>query len=201
MYSGNMSTAINWKILVRIAVIFIVTVGFFYLIPSGLVEAATAASSVYALKLFGHNASWWIENQFTYLKLEGETIVLVSIIRECTALNVFGVITGLILSVAAPLSRKIMAMIVAGIALFVLNIPRIALTVYLTAYNTWPFTLLTDLSLDTYHYPISFMFGVIGVAIVVLGLSRWIIPELGDTLVGIADWLTGKARKRVQLDA
>ena len=189
-----MPTAINGLVLLRMAVIFSVTTAFFYVIPSGLVEAATAASGVSALRLFGHNASWWVENEVTYLKLDGGNTVLVSIIRECTALNVFGIITGLILPIAAPLQRRIGASLSAGAALFILNIPRIAFTVYLTAYDTWPFTILPALSLETYHYPISFSFGVIGVALVVLGLTRWLIPELGDTLIGVVDWLEVKVR-------
>jgi exosortase/archaeosortase family protein len=192
-----MPTTIDSPVLLRMAVIFAVTTAFFYLIPSGLVEAATAASGVLALKLFGHNASWWVENEITFLKLDGGNTVLVSIIRECTALNVFGIITGLILPIAAPLQRRIVASLSAGVALFILNIPRIALTVYFTAYDTWPFTLLPTLSLETYHYPISFSFGVIGVALVVLGLNRWLIPELGDTLIGIVDWLDMKVRRSV----
>jgi exosortase/archaeosortase family protein len=189
-----MPTAINGPVLLRMAAIFAITTAFFYIIPSRIVEAATAASGAYALKLFGHNASWWVENGVTYLKLEGGNTVLVSIIRECTALNVFGIITGLILPIAAPFWRRIVASLSAGAALFIMNIPRIALTVYLTAYDTWPFTLLPSLSLETYHYPISFSFGVIGVALVVLGLTRWIIPELGDTLIGIVDWVNMKVQ-------
>ena len=189
-----MPTAIDGQIILKMAVIFTVTTSFFYIIPSGFVEAATAASGVSALRLFGHNTSWWVESGVTYLKLDGGNTVIVSIIRECTALNVFGIITGLILPIAAPLGRRILASISAGAALFILNIPRIALTVYLTAYDTWPFTMLPALSLETYHYPISFSFGVIGVALVVLGLTRWIIPELGDTLIGIVDWLNLKVR-------
>lgn len=189
-----MPAAIDGQVLLRILVIFAVTTAFFYLIPSGLVEVATAASGAFALRLFGHNASWWVENEVTYLRLDGENTVLVSIIRECTALNVFGIITGLILPIVAPLRKRIQASLTAGAALFILNIPRIALTVYLTAYDTWPFTMLPALSLETYHYPISFSFGVIGVALVVLGLNRWLIPELGDTLIGIVDWLDVKVR-------
>ncbi|MCX6643299.1 MAG: hypothetical protein NTV15_07910 [Candidatus Bathyarchaeota archaeon] len=192
-----MPTVIDGPVLFRMAVIFTVTTAFFYLIPSGLVEAATAASGASALRLFGHNTSWWVENGVTYLKLDGGNTVLVSIIRECTALNVFGIITGLILPIAAPLRRRIVASLSAGAALFILNIPRIALTVYLTAYDTWPFTMLPALSLETYHYPISFSFGVIGVALVVLGLNMWLIPELGDTLIGIVDWLDMKVRRSV----
>ncbi len=189
-----MPTVIDGPFILRMAIIFAVTTAFFYLIPSGYVEAATAVSGVSALRLFGHNASWWVENGVTYLQLEGGNSVLVSIIRECTALNVFGIITGLILPIAAPFWRRIIASLSAGAALFILNIPRIALTVYLTAYDTWPFTGLPALSLETYQYPISFLFGVFGVALVVLGLTKWIIPELGDTLIGIVDWLNLKLR-------
>jgi exosortase/archaeosortase family protein len=130
---------------------------------------------------------------YTTLTLAGQRDVTVTIVRECTALNVFGVMTGLILPLQANWIRKVKGITVAGFLLFALNIPRIALTVYLTAYDTWPFTLIAERSLDTYHYPISFAFGVIGVAVTILAVSRLTTPELEKTLLGIVDKTVGSS--------
>jgi exosortase/archaeosortase family protein len=189
-----MQKAINGKYVLTYAIIFSLVLIIFYVIPSGWAEVFTAAASAASLDLLSLKASWWMDMGITYIQLIGARTVVVSVIRECTALNVLGVIAGLVLPLQASLSKRLIASLTAGIALFALNIPRIALTIYLTAFDIWPFTLLPERSLETYHYPISFGFGVVGVALVVLGLSRWIIPELGDTLVNIIDWAIGSFR-------
>lgn len=176
---------------------FIVILLGFYVIPSSWMEALTAQAAIGALAIFGHSTSWAQGEGFTTLTLIGQRPVTVSIIRECTALNVLGVMAGLILPLKSSSLRRAAGVAFSGLLLFTLNIPRIALTVYLTAFDTWPFTLITDRGLDTYHYPISFAFGVVGVAITVLAVSRWTTPELGDTLLGFVDEISRLVKKGV----
>ena len=173
------------------AAVFIAVVWVFNLLPSAPVEALTAQTSAWALGAFGHAASCAQENGLTTLTLTGQLTVTVSIIRECTALNVFGVAVGLLLPLKAGWLSKAKGITLSGLLLFTLNIPRIALTVYLTAYDTWPFTIIADRTLETYHYPISFTFGVLGVAATILAVSRLTTPELEDTLTGAVDKLLG----------
>jgi len=167
-----------------------------YLIPSSWIEQLTAISAAYIFKLFNHQVSWSIEQGITYLTLNGQYYVNVMIIRECTALNVLGIMMGLIIPLNANISKKIFGIIFSGTTLFLLNIPRIVLTLFLTAYDVPPFTFISNRSLETYHYPISFIFGVFGVALVTLILSRWIIPELADTLIAIIDFIPKKFFKK-----
>ncbi len=182
-----MSTGVSTRYLVLYAGMFVVIMWVFYALPSAWLEALTAQTSAWFLIMFGHTVTWTREGSWTILTLTGQRTVTVSIIRECTALNVYGVLMGLILPLKADLLRKAKGIILAGGLLFSLNIPRIALTVYLTAYDTWPFTLLVERSLETYHYPISFTFGVIGVAVTILAVSKLTTPELEKTLIGVAD--------------
>jgi exosortase/archaeosortase family protein len=189
------ATSITPKYLVLYIAVFIVVVWVFNVIPSESVEALTAQTTVWALVIFGHAVTWEQSNRYTTLTLLGQNTVTVSIIRECTALNVLGVMAGLIIPLKASWARRVTGVILAGLVLFVLNIPRIALTVYLTAYDTWPFTLIAERSLETYHYPISFAFGVIGVAVTILAVSRWATPELSETLLIIIDEVTGSGKK------
>ncbi len=164
-------------------------------VPSGSIEALTAQASSWTLAVLGHAASWEQLGGQTTLTLIGQHAVTVSIIRECTALNVFGVMAGLILPLRVGWVKRLAGVALSGALLFTLNIPRITLTVYLTAYDTWPFTLMAARSLETYHYPISFAFGVLGVALTVLAVSRWTTPELGDTLLGFVDGVVRLVRK------
>jgi hypothetical protein len=70
--------------------------------------------------------------------------------------------------------------------LFVMNVSRIILTVYLTGFSVPPFSwFLNNPSIEVFHYPISFAYGVIGVALLILILNMWKLPELGNTLLGI----------------
>jgi exosortase/archaeosortase family protein len=183
------------KYLVLYVTVFIVILLIFNVLPSEVVEAITAQTATWALTLFGHSATWEQSNGYTILTLVGEKTVTVSIIRECTALNVLGVMAGLILPLRASWLRRVISIGFAGLLLFALNIPRIAFTLYLTAYDTWPFTLIVERGLETYHYPISFAFGVIGVAVTVLAVSRWVTPELSETLLLIIDGVIGFVKK------
>ena len=163
----------------------------FYLVPSGLVEVLTAETSSWALSAFGLAASWGQYGGETTLTLAGQHIVSVSIVRECTALNVLGVMAGLILPLRAGWAKRLAGVALSAALLFTLNIPRIALTVYLTAYDTWPFTLLAGRNLETYHYPISFIFCVVGVVVTIFMVAKWTTPELEKTLLGVMDRAAG----------
>jgi len=170
---------------------FTIILWVFYTIPSGWIEGLTAQTAVGVLSIFGHTTYWEQTAGYTTLTLLGQHPLTVSIIRECTALNVLGVMAGLILPLIASWKKRAVGIALSGFLLFTLNIPRIVLTIYLTAYDTLPFTLIADRNLETYHYPISFIFGVIGVALTVFAVSHWTTPELADTLIGIIDKIIG----------
>lgn len=181
---------ISYSFILAYVAVFALILWAFYVIPSTIVEALTAETAAGFLALFGHSVSWGVDDGLTTLVLRGEHIVSVSIIRECTALNVLGVMAGLILPLRASWVKRAAGVALSGFLLFTLNIPRIALTVYLAAYDTWPFTLIAGRSLETYHYPISFAFGVIGVSLTVIAVSRWTTPELANTLINIFEKIT-----------
>jgi exosortase/archaeosortase family protein len=169
----------------------------FYFIPSGWIETLTAQTTAWTLTVFGHTVVWNQVNGYTTLTLFGQHSVTVSIIRECTALNVLGVMAGLILPLKASWVKRASGFVLSSLLLFTLNIPRIAITVYLTAFDTWPFTLIANRNLDTYHYPISFAFGVIGVAVTILAVSKWTTPELADTILSVVDKIFAIGKKKV----
>ena len=185
---------ITFRYITLYAAAFLATVWIFNLIPSQGVEAFTAQTTVYFLNLLGQASTWAQADGYTTLTLPGQRVITVSIIRECTALNVLGVMTGFILPLRERWTRRLAGVTLSAALLFALNIPRIALTVYLTAYPTWPFTMLAESSLETYHYPISFAFGVIGVALTILAVNRWATPTLSETLLGFYDKATGSTK-------
>ncbi len=186
---------INLRYLILYVAAFAIIVWIFDTLPSQGVEAFTAQTTVLFLSLLGHIATWTQADGYTTLTLAGQHVITVTIVRECTALNVLGVMTGLILPLRERRTRRLAGVTLSALLLFALNIPRIALTVYLAAYDTWPFTMLAESTLETYHYPISFAFGVIGVALTVLAVSRWTTPALSETLLRIYDYATGMKKE------
>ena len=172
------------------ALLFVTIAWGFELVPSAWLERLTAEIMTGLFTALGLSSSHGVENGLAYLSLvEGVRDVYVTIIRECTAIHVWGILAALIL----PLSkgswrRKIAGLVFGGALVFIMNVSRIFLTVYLTAYDVPPFTwYFTNPTVETYHYPISFIYGVIGVAILIVTISKWFLPELADTLIALPD--------------
>lgn len=157
------------------------------MVPSVWLERATAEASSRVLRALGLSSGWEVQGEGSYLTLWGEARpVTVQIIRECTAINVFSVMAGLILPLRdGSLPRKTIGIAFSGLLLLLLNVSRIALTVFLTGFDVSPFSwFLTNPTIEVYHYPVSFTYGVIGVALLVLMVDKWILPELGETFLG-----------------
>jgi len=172
------------------ALLFVTIAWGFELIPSAWLERLTAEIMAGLFTALGLSSSHGIENGLAYLSLVGGARnVYVTIIRECTAIHVWGILAALIL----PLSRGSWARKAAGLAfggtlVVIMNVSRIFLTVYLTAFDVPPFTwFFTNPTVETYHYQISFVYGVIGVAILIVSISKWFLPELADTLITLPD--------------
>ena len=166
----------------------VLVMGLFSFVPMGWLERATAQASSYVLSVTGHVSSWNVNGGWVQLTLEGATgSVTVTIIRECTGINVIAVIWGLIIPLSnVDVQRKLVNTLFSGMVLFAMNVSRIILTVYLTGFSVPPFSwFLTNPSVEVFHYPISFAYGVIGVALLILILNMWTLPELGETLLDI----------------
>jgi len=165
---------------------FIIIALAFNLVPTGWLEELTAQTTSTVLSLLGLRSTWATGAASPLLTLIGDRTVTVTIIRECTAMNVFSVMAALIIPLAAGWARKVEGAALSAILLYVMNVSRIALTVYLAAFDTPLFSwFVTNPTIETYHYPISFAYGVIGVAVLILIVSRWPLPELADTLTGV----------------
>lgn len=163
---------------------------FFMKIPSTWIELITAQLSVEALNVFGLTSEYGLQEGFVWMTLTGgDRPVLVYIIRECTAFHVWGIILGLVVPLRnGDWIRKLKAVLFGGSFIFVMNITRIMVTVYLTGYDVPPFSwFFTNPTVDTYHYPVSFVYGVIGIAVVIWLINEYILPELGDFLVVLPD--------------
>jgi exosortase/archaeosortase family protein len=160
----------------------------FQLVPSAWFEGFTAQTMSQIMNALGLTSGHGLEGGQAYLTLLGGVRdVYVTIVRECTGIHVWGILLGLVLPVrGGSWTRKAASLVYGAVLIFLLNVSRIFVTVYLTAYDVPPFTwFFANPTVETYHYHVSFVYGVIGVAILILTISRWFLPELGDTLIGL----------------
>jgi exosortase/archaeosortase family protein len=138
-------------------------------------------------------SGYGVKDGVVYLDLtSGVRPVHVYIITECSAIHVLGVILGLVVPLKHGGWKKKTAAVALGTAIvFVLNVTRVVLTVVLTGYDVPPLSWwVTNPTVETYHYPVSFMYGVVGIAVTVALMDRLVLPELGDFLAGLPDTLS-----------
>ena len=196
-----MSTEITPRYIVFYLVSLVVFYELFMIVPSTWIELLTAQISSWALNTVGLQSEYGLRGVWVWLTLTGGARdVEVYIIRECTAFHVWGILMGLIFPLkGSEWSRKIEAVAFGGVLVFLMNITRIMLTVYLTGYDVPPFSWwFTNPTVDTYHYPVSFAYGVIGIAIVISLINQYILPELGDFLVELPDAVVRETKKLVK---
>jgi len=189
---------ITGRYLVFYFAVLLLSYELFMVIPSTWIEMLTAQITSTILDFIGLDSEYGLRSNLVWMTLNGGVRdVEVFIIRECTAFHVWGILMGLIL----PLQkiewlRKFKAVIFGGTLVFLMNITRIMATVYLTGYDVPPFSwFFTNPTVETYHYPISFAYGVIGIVIVISIINSYFLPELGDFLVALPDAFINNIRK------
>lgn len=173
----------------------------FQLIPSRWLETLTAQTTSDLLSAIGFSSTWAMQEGQAYVTLTGGARdVSAAIIRECTGLHVFAILTGLVLPLRGGLwTRKMLSLAVSGSLLSLMNLTRLILTITLTAYDIPPFAwIFTNPTIETYHYPLSLIYGILGVAILVVIVSKWTLPELGDTLLDILKTLRDMTHRRTR---
>lgn len=179
------------------AAVFVFFYALFQWVPGTWAEVLTAWSSSAAMNAMGMASSFSVEGGLVSLSLTGGVRpVHVLIVRECSAIHVLGVILGLVAPLRAPWSRKAAGAALGSALIYFMNVARVIATVALTGYDVPPFTwLVTNPTVETYHYPISFLFGVAGVAATILAVDRLALPELGDFLARLPENLMSILRK------
>jgi len=192
---------ITVKFLVFYFVVLILFYELFMLLPSAWIELITAKISSACLKLLGFSSDYGITSGEVWMTLSGgPRDVHVYIIRECTAFHVWGILLGLIVPLRGPeWGIKMVSVAFGGILVFLMNITRIMVTVYLTGYDVPPFSwFFINPTVETYHYPVSFAYGVIGIAIVIALINAYILPELGNFLVDLSNLVTKSLGRKIK---
>jgi exosortase/archaeosortase family protein len=168
-------------------IFFVLIAKIFEYIPSREIEYFTAWLSSRIFQSFGLISNYGLIQKSTFLSLKGVRSIEVTIIRECTGIHIWGILTAIILPLkTAALIKKLSSIVISAFLVILVNIIRIIFTVYLTAFNVPPLSwVLTNPTISTYHYPISFISGLLGIVLIILIIDKFILPELGDFIVSL----------------
>jgi exosortase/archaeosortase family protein len=156
------------------------------LTPSYWLEEITANASSFTLSQLGLVSTWFSNGTSAYVQVGNSAKSLtIEIVRECTGIHVMAIFAGLVLPLReATAKRKLIAIMMASTILFFLNITRVCLTIGLVFFDVFPFSIIfQNPTVETYHYPLSYLYGVFGVFLLIISTDRIVLPELGDTLI------------------
>lgn len=179
-------------------ILFLAIFFIFQFVPSGWFEFFTAQVSSMIFNLLGLESSYGILNGLVFLTLEGGARdVNVFIVRECTAIHVWGILIAMVVPLRADIIPKIKSISFGVVLVLVMNFSRILLTLYLSGYDVLPFSFFFhNPSVETFHYPISFIYGVIGIIILIISIDRLFLPELGSFLIAVPEILIYRIRNK-----
>jgi exosortase/archaeosortase family protein len=150
----------------------IIAITLYYLPDYFMVEKVTALHSAILMELIGIKATVWYQGSRVFLN-EFE------IQRMCTGVQVITVFLGLI--VAMPkiaLKKRLLAFGVVAVSVYLANIGRIALEIWLLYNGILPW--------DLAHYPTGLILGIFSVAFLVVAADHF-IPEIGDMALSALD--------------
>ncbi|MEM2902727.1 MAG: archaeosortase/exosortase family protein [Candidatus Bathyarchaeia archaeon] len=144
----------------------------------------TAVNSAWILKALGFQAAAWTAGRRAFINE-------VEIVKDCTGIQVVAVFAGLLVPMPGirPV-RKLQALGLIFLAVYVANVFRIVLELWLLYSGILPWSLA--------HEPLGTVLGVISVAIFLVAVNHY-IPQVGDYIVAGYEYvksLLKRMRKR-----
>ena len=159
------------KIITYVAAAAIIILAIYYLPNYFFLEKATADHTAFLLNSLGMGVQTRVIGEKVYLSQ-------IRIVKDCTGVQAIAVFFGLIIPIPhAPVSKKILALLIVSALLYVANVLRIALEFSLLYLNILPWSIA--------HYPFSLLLGIIGVLALVFVSDR-LLPEFGDFVFSVA---------------
>lgn len=144
----------------------------YYLPDYFLLEKYTALHSLILMGLIGIKGTVWYDGNKVFLNQ-------FEIQRMCTGVQVIAVFLGIV--VAMPkitLRKRILALSTVSVSVYIANIGRIALEIWLLYSGTLPW--------DLAHYPTGLILGIFSVAFLIIAADHF-IPEIGDLALSTLD--------------
>ncbi len=151
-----------------------IALALYYLPDYFFYEKLTAEHSVFLMGMIGIKGTVWYQGSRVFLN-EFE------IERMCTGVQVIAVFLGIIVAIPkVALKKRLIAFGVVAVSIYLANIGRIALEIWLLYSGMLPWSLA--------HYPTGLILGVFAVAFLIVVADHF-IPEIGDLTFSTLDRL------------
>jgi exosortase/archaeosortase family protein len=155
----------------------VIALALYYLPNYFLFEKLIAEHSAILMEFIGIKATVWYQGNQVFLNQ-------FEIQRMCTGVQVIAVFLGIIIAMPkVAIKKRLTALGVVAVTVYVTNIGRIALEIWLLYNGILPWSLA--------HYPTGLILGVFAVALLIIVADHF-IPEIGDLAFSTFDgfWKT-----------
>lgn len=143
----------------------VIAVALYYLPNYFFLEKLIAEHSAILMELIGIKATVWYQGNQVFLNQ-------FEIQRMCTGVQVIAVFLGIIIAMPkVAIKKRLTALGIVAVTVYVTNIGRIALEIWLLYNGILPWSLA--------HYPTGLILGVFAVALLIIVADHF-IPEIGD---------------------
>jgi len=164
--------AMAYEVLRFLGVTSVIALAAYYIPNYWFLENWTAQQSAIVMNLVGMKASVWYQGTNVYVnQFEVE--------RMCTGVQVIAVFLGIVVALPrTALKKKILAFGMITVSVYLANIGRIVLEIWLLYSGLLPWSLA--------HYPTGLILGVFAVAFLVV-MADHFMPAIGDMAVTALD--------------
>ncbi len=150
----------------------VIALAVYYLPDYFFYEKLTAEHSAILMSLVGMKGTVWMQGRQVFLN-EFE------IQRMCTGVQVIAVFLGIIVAMPkVTIKKRVLAFSVVAISVYLTNLGRIVLEVWLLYNGVLPWSLA--------HYPTGLILGVFAVTFLIIAADHF-IPEIGDLAFSALD--------------
>ncbi len=154
-----------YEVLRVLGITSVIALAVYYLPNYFLLEKVTAEHSAILMQIIGIQSTVWYQGDRVFLNQ-------FEILRMCTGVQVIAVFLGIIIAMPkVALKKRLMAFGVVAVSIYLANIGRIALEIWLLYSGMLPWSLA--------HYPTGLILGVFAVAFLIVVADHF-IPEIGD---------------------
>ena len=162
----------TYEILRFLGITSAIALAFYYIPNYWFLENVTAQHSAMVMNLIGMKATVWYQGNDVYVNQ-------FDVQRMCTGVQVITVFLGIIVALPrTQLKKKILAFGIIAISVYLANIGRIVLEIWLLYSGTLPWSLA--------HYPTGLILGVFAVAFLVVVADHF-MPVIGDMALSALD--------------
>ncbi len=154
-----------YEVLRVLGITSVIALAVYYLPNYFFLEKATAEHSAILMQIIGIQSTVWYQGDRVFLNQ-------FEILRMCTGVQVIAVFLGIIIAMPkVALKKRLMAFGVVAVSIYLANVGRIALEIWLLYSGMLPWSLA--------HYPTGLILGVFAVAFLIVVADHF-IPEIGD---------------------